>query len=146
MLRTGALRFRREARLSVQASLEDGFQTSIGTSLCCQGVSTGRFQSRVGIGLGQAENAQTGAIAHLRMRFAVQDGAGDLGRGLAHALSPVNQPRGGPLQMSLVAPGSMLVHGGVVVGGEAAYVRRHAFSALEDLYSVISGTYFQLLV
>ena len=29
---------------------------------------------------------------HLRMRFAVQDSANDLDRGLAHALSPMNQP------------------------------------------------------
>src|SRR4029077_2265847 len=108
MLRAGALQLRREVRLSVQTSLEDGSQTLIGTCLCCQGVSTGRFQSRVGIGLGQAQNAQTGAIAHLRMRFAFQNGANELRRGLTHALSPVNQSRGGPLQMSLMALGPML--------------------------------------
>jgi hypothetical protein len=38
----------------------------------------------------------------------------------------------------------VLAHRAVVVGREVAHVRRHAFSAMEDLHGVGGGTGFEL--
>src|ERR1700736_6798423 len=105
MLRAGAFWFRGQRGLSVEGSAQDRFQALIRTGLPFEGTPTGGFQPGVGVGLGQTQNAQTGTIAHLRMRLRFQDGADDLGRGFAHTLSPVNQSGGSPLQMSLMALG-----------------------------------------
>ena len=92
MLRAGAFRFRQEARLPVQPALKNRLQALIGTGLGCEGPLASRFQPRVGIGLGEAENAQTGAITHLRVGLVFQDSADDLGRRLPDAFPPMNQP------------------------------------------------------
>jgi hypothetical protein len=39
----------------------------------------------------------------------------------------------------------VLVHGGVVIGGEAAHMRCDAFAAMEDLHRVCCETCVQLL-
>jgi len=70
-------------------------------------------QSGVRVGIAQAHDSQTSPVTDLRMRLAFQNRAHNLGGGRTDGFGPVDQPRGGPLQMRLVALGHMLAHSGV---------------------------------
>jgi len=53
----------------IQAVLEDGLDTAIGDGVDRQGPVGGCFQARWGYCLAQADDAQTRAVAHLRVRL-----------------------------------------------------------------------------
>ena len=66
----GLLGFPARAGLPIQRVLQNRSQALIGEGLELQGALAGGFQTFVGVGFGQAQNAQTGAVTHLRMRLA----------------------------------------------------------------------------
>ena len=105
----------------------------------------GRLQPLAGIGLRQPQDAQASAIAHLRMRLALQNGADDLA-----VAGPRFRPSGSGAKASIPdAPdGSWACARRRWCGGRrrvAARMRGDAFAAMEDLDGGGGVTGFQLL-
>ena len=117
----------------VQAAFQDGLETLIGTGVQGQAAPRGRFHSLGGVLLGQAKDAQAGTKAHLGMRLAVQDALAHTGGGRPHAGGPLDQARGCPLQVLLVALGAVLGDRGGVMRHAAAHMAGHPRAAMEDL-------------
>ena len=62
---------RSEHELTVERAFENRFHALIGEGLELNGPLAGSFQSLLAIDLLQAEDPQSGAVAHFRMRFAL---------------------------------------------------------------------------
>src|SRR6476620_6414095 len=93
MARAGRGGFRIKQRLTVERAFQNRFQTLIREGLELEGALAGGFQSWLGVDFLQTQDAQTGAVAHLRVRLALQDGTDDFGSGNANAFGPMNQSR-----------------------------------------------------
>ena len=109
-----------------------------------EGALAGGFQSWLGVDLLQTQDAQTGAVAHFRVRLALQDGTDDFGSGNANAFGPMNQSRRCPFQMRLVALGHRFGYGGMAISSGAAQVGSDARSTMEDLHRGRAITGLQL--
>src|SRR5580693_5234906 len=70
MFRTGTIRLQREGGLPIQATLENRLQAGVGAGLQLDGALAGRFEPGGRVGLGQAQDSQTGPVADLGMRLA----------------------------------------------------------------------------
>jgi hypothetical protein len=137
--------FQIECGLPVERALQDRAQAGIGAGLQLQRTLTGRFEPLVGIGLGQAQDPEASAIAHLRMRLAGEDGTDDFGCGGAHGFAPVNQAGRRPLDVSLVALRHVLKNGRVAVGCRAAGMGSDTLAAMEYFDSGCGVTGIELL-
>ncbi len=62
-------------RQAIEAVFEDGVHVPVGAGLDGAGARAGRFEPGAAVALGQAQDAQTGAIALLGMRAVGEDGA-----------------------------------------------------------------------
>ena len=72
---------RRLQRLAIKRAFQDGLHAGIGAGSGRQGAPRRRFQALVREALAQAQDAETGSIAHLGMRPAFQNGGEQLGGG-----------------------------------------------------------------
>src|SRR5215472_13140226 len=122
MARAGSQGFRVERQLAVERAFQNRFQTLVREDLELHRAPAGGLQPGARVDFLQAQDAQAGAITHLRVGLAFQNGAHELGGGRAHSFGPMNQPRGTPFPMSLVTLGHVFGNGGVPVGGVAAGV------------------------
>jgi hypothetical protein len=78
----------------IEAVLEDGVDVSVGAGVGGAGAGTGRFQALDAVTLGEAQDAQAGAIALLRVGTIGKDRL-DQGGGLgADGAGPVDETRG----------------------------------------------------
>jgi hypothetical protein len=111
-----------EQQLPVERVLQDGLQTLIREGLELDRPLAGGFQPRARVKLFQPQDAQAGPIPHLGARFALKNGLDHLGRRRPDPFGPVDQPRGRPFQVRLVALGHVFGHGGVPVGKAVACV------------------------
>ena len=118
--------------MPVERALQDGFQALVRKGLELHGALAGGFQPLLRVHLLQPQDAQTGAISHLGIGLFLQDGADHLGGCRPHAVGPMDQPRGRPLQMGLMAFGHVFGYRGVPVGGAAARMRSHALAVVKD--------------
>ena len=115
---------RRGERDLIEAVLEDGVDVAIGAGGDTARPGARGFEPRGAVALGQAQDAETGAIALLGMRPVGEDGL-DEGRGLGpDRLRPADDARGRPLQMALMGLGHVGGIGGVAAA--ASSVRRWA--------------------
>ena len=134
MLRAAGRGAGRLQRLAVEPAFQHRLHTLIGAGAGGHGTRRRRFQPLVRIALAQPQNPQTRPVAHLRVRLTFQDGLEQLRRGRSHRLRPMQQARGRPSQVLLMALGSMLVDGRGFIGLAAAGMRSHALAAVEDLH------------
>ena len=92
-----------------------------------------RLQALGRIALAQPQNAQAGPIAHLRMRLALENLGKQLRGGRPDRFAPVEQARGWPGQVLLMALRTMGVHGGGLIRLVASEVGSDALAAVKDL-------------
>ena len=135
MVGAGLIAVRLERELAIERVLQDGAQALIRASLQLESALAGRFQPLVGVGFGQAQDAEARAISHLRMRLGFQNRTNHLCRGRADGFGPVNQARRSPFQMRLMTLGPVIGIGGVPVSGAAAQMGSDAHAIMEDLDS-----------
>src|SRR5271166_6712978 len=96
--------------------------------------------------LRQANDAETGAVAHLRVRLLVHDSLEQLGRVGTDAARPVHHPRWRPFQMGLMTPGAVLVLGDGLTPPATAQVGSDPVALVEDLYRGWRGADFHDLM
>src|SRR6266496_2257999 len=101
---------------------------------------------RCGVLLGQANDAQTGTVAHLRVGLVVEDALEQPRRVRTEAARPVHHARRRPLQMSLMTLGTVLVLGDGVTSPATAQVRSDPVALVKDLHRGWGGADFHDLL
>src|ERR1035441_5234004 len=91
-------------------------------------------------------DAETGAIAHLRVRLLVQDSLEQLGRVGTDAVRPVHHPRWRPFQMGLTTLGAVLVLSDGLPSPATAKVGSDPVALVEDLHRSRCGADFHDLL
>src|SRR5579885_489342 len=120
VVRPRPVAFQLEHRLPVERMFQDGFQALVGIYSQQRGPLAGRLQAGRREGFRQTKNAQAGAIPRFRVRLTFQDGPYHFRTYGSDGRRPVNQARGRPLQMGLMAFGTVLVQCGGVVWDKTA--------------------------
>jgi hypothetical protein len=133
MLRAGLLHFQFKYSLPVERSFQNRFQALVGVRVQQQGALAGRLQAYRGVSLGQAHDAQASAVTHLRMRLAFEDDPHQLRSRWAYIRGPVDQPRRRPLQVGLMAFGTVVVQRGRRMCHQPAAMGGDAHAMIEDL-------------
>jgi hypothetical protein len=119
--------------LLIQPRLQDGLDTLEGKRLQDLRPAAGGFQARGAVLAPEAEEPQTGPVALFGMRTLGHDRRHDGGGGRPDRLRPLDQPRGGPLPVSLMRLGQVRDHGRVPALLGTASVTRHALVLVEAL-------------
>src|SRR5664279_4645620 len=131
---------------SIQRVLQDRLHALIATSLGEEGPFRRGFHALARVLLRQANDAETGAIAHLRVRLLVQDSLEQLGRVGTDAVRPVHHPRGRPFQMGLMTLGAVLVLSDGLPTAATAQVGSNPVALVEDLHRSRRGADFHDLL
>ena len=97
--------------LLVQVFLEDGFNAFEGVGRDSQRSGAGGFKAVWGVAFAQAHDAEAGSETLFRVGFALKDGAEEPLCIWAIFLCPLEDSGGGPLKISLVTLGHVLVQG-----------------------------------
>src|ERR1019366_1968671 len=118
---------------SIQRVLQDRLHALIATSLGEECPFRCGFHALPRVLLRQANDAETRAIAHLRVRLLVQDSLEQLGRVRTDAACPVHHSRWRPFQMGLMALGAVLVLGDRLTAPATAQVGSGPVALVEDL-------------
>ena len=101
----------KEKGLLVQIFLEDGFYAFKGVGRDPQRSGAGGFEAVRRVAFTQAHDAEAGSETLLRVGFALKDGAEEPLCIWAIFLCPLEDSGGGPLKISLVTLGLVLVRG-----------------------------------
>src|SRR5215469_5300989 len=120
-------------RLLVERVLQDRFHALEATGVTLQGASGGCFHAGCRVLIGEPDDAQTGPIAHLRMRLLRQNALDESSGVWSDLFRPVHHARGCPLQMGLMALRSMLILRDHLFSPTGAGMGGHALSLVEDL-------------
>jgi hypothetical protein len=136
---------RRFQGLAVERAFQNRFDTAVRTSVGDDGPLRRGFQTWVRIALAQPQNAQAGAVAHLGVGLACENGGEPLRGERSHGLGPGDEARGRPSQMLLMALGAMGGNRRRLRRLMAARVGSDALPAVEDLEGGGGGTDFHLL-
>lgn len=129
-------RFHRHA---VELFIEHGFHAAVGVNGQETSPLGGGFQACMRVLIGQSQDAEARAIPLLGVRSRGHDLLDHFAGCGADGLGPFNQPRGRPLQMTLMRLGPMFVDGGGLVGDVTADMRSYPLAAMEDLHGRSGG-------
>ena len=113
-------------RLAVEVVGEDRLDRPVGVRRQRERPGTGRLAALGAVAVGQADDAERGAIALLGVAAALQDARDQGGGRRAGLLGPGHDARRRPLGVAAVGLGHVGGVGGVRVADEAAHVRGHA--------------------
>src|ERR1039458_5523274 len=106
----------------VERVLQDRLHALIAASLSEECPFRRGLHALPGVLLRQANDTETGAVAHFRVRLLVQDSLEQLGRVGTDAACPVHHPRWRPFQMGLMTLGAVLVLGDGATAPAIAHV------------------------
>jgi hypothetical protein len=84
-------------------------QTFVGVDLGGERVTTGSFEPRGGVALGQVQQAQTSAVSLLRVQARAQDGPDELGGVWANLFGPTLEVAPIATQASLSSDGALVL-------------------------------------
>src|SRR5271157_1120046 len=118
----------------VERVLQDRLHALIATSLGEECPFRRSFHALPGVLLRQANDAETGPVAHLRVRLLVQDSLEQLGRVGTDAARPVHHPRWRPFQMGLMTLGAVLVLCNRLTAPATAKVGSDPVALVKDLH------------
>src|SRR5262249_6143371 len=98
----------------IEPVLQDRLHALIAAGMSEDCPFRGGFHALRGVLLRQTNDAETGTIAHFRMRLFAQDALEQLSRVRADGARPVHHARGWPLQMRLMTLGAVLMLGNIL--------------------------------
>ncbi|VVM74897.1 hypothetical protein PS639_05432 [Pseudomonas fluorescens] len=125
---------------------QDRFEAFVTARAQCQRTLASGFQPLFAVLFAQAQDAQAGAEAVLRMDSALEDVGDDAGRIRACLLCPADQPLRCPLGMFAVALGHVLDLGGVAAFVRRAQMAGHALVGVEALHGLRGEPHFELVL
>ena len=133
-------------RLSLQALIEDRFDAAIGQGAEMQGPLTGGFEPGLTVDLGQTNDTQAGAESLFGVGARGHDVLHDQRALRADLARPIDDPAGGPFQITLVRLGTVLIHGGEFTALETALMGRDPFGFVKELYGRVGQSHLEALV
>src|SRR6266705_998561 len=80
--------------LAVQVALQDGFHALVRAGIQSNGPSCSGLETLRGVLLAESQNAETGAVALLRVAFGGDDALKQIGGRRTHGFGPVHEPEG----------------------------------------------------
>src|SRR5271166_2123085 len=131
---------------SVERVLQDRLHALIAASLSEECPFRRGFHALPRVLLRQANDAETGAVAHLRVRLLVHDSLEQLGRVRTDAARPVHHPRWRPFQMGLMTLGAVLVLGDRLTAPAIAQMGSDPVALVKDLHRGGRGADFHNLL
>jgi len=117
----------------VEAVLEDGVDVTVGASLDSAGAGTSSLQPVRAVALSQPQDAEARAIALLGMGPIRENRLHQRGGLRADGAAPVDEARGGPLEVALMRLRHVGGIGRVVASDEAPPMGGEALAAVKDL-------------
>src|SRR5712691_755191 len=117
----------------VEPVLQDRVDMAIGAGLDGAGAGTGGLEPLRAVALGEAQDAEARAIALLGMRTIRENRLHQRGGLRADGAGPVDETRGGPLEVALVRLRHVGRVGGVLAADGAPPMGRDALAAVKDL-------------
>src|SRR5215471_17436039 len=132
--------------LLVERVFQDRFHALEAAGIAFQGPQGGRFHTGRRVPVGEPDDAQTGAIAHLRMWFLRQNALDESSGVRSDLFRPVHYARRGPLQMGLMPLRPMLILRDGLIFPTATGMRCHALSLVEDLHGTRCRAHLDSLV
>ena len=128
--------------LFVEAVFQDGLDRTHRARPQGEGALGGGFEPGIGVGLGQAQDPEAGAVALFGMTPSLEDVSDERARGGSDLLGPSREALGRPLLgEQAVFLGHVLGHGGMSPGGMGAHVAGDALPVVEEFDGVggVSG-------